>query len=308
MMKKLFSFSLGLLLISSVHATVYFTDHFDYSTGNLGTVGSAAGWNNSNSGVTVTTGSLDGTGLGLEASSGNKVTTTTASSSGTYNQFSSGIPTGVVYFSSLLRVNSTAGLSSGGQVITGLIRAGSQSSYYIDIVLKLNGSNVEVGLAKYRQVTNWYGAPLSVGNTCLIVGKYEFVSGSNNDRVSLWVNPAALGGSEPGADVSFTNGGDGNTSTGIGRYFIYGGAAVDVDEVRIGSTWAEATTFGRSVAASHADALYHQYTDDRCGTGAAGHQRASQWTIRGAGHDQCGAAAGPVARDRNQPLRRGRQF
>jgi pectate disaccharide-lyase len=230
-------------LAYDVRAAVYYTDHFAYGAGNLGTVGSSGGWQNSNVGVTVSSNSLDGTALGLPASSANKVTTTTGSSSGTYNQFNAGIVSGSVYYSFLLRVNSTSGLTSGGQVITGLIRNGSQSSYYVDAMLRLNGANIELGLAKLRAVTNWYGTPLVVGTTYLIVVEYGFVSGSNNDVVSLWVNPVT-GGSEPGADVSFSSGGDGNNSTGIGRCYIYGGASVDLDEVRIGSTWEDVTPSG----------------------------------------------------------------
>lgn len=228
----------------NAHATLYFSDAFDYSSGNLGSVGTSGGWQNSNVGVTVTTNTLDGTGLGLPASHGNKVTTTTSSTSGTYSQFSSGIVTGAVYYSFLMRVNSTAGLDSAGKVLTGLIRAGSQSSYYVDAVLRLDGGQVRLGLAKLRAVTNWANVPLSVGSTYFVVLKYEFVSGSNNDTVSLWVNPTSGGNSEPTPDITFSTGSDGNNSTGIGRCFIYGGTSVDLDEIRIASTWQEAAPPG----------------------------------------------------------------
>ncbi|MCS7337803.1 MAG: immunoglobulin domain-containing protein [Verrucomicrobiae bacterium] len=226
-----------------IRGATFFSDSFNYLPGNLGAVGASGGWQNSNVGVTVTSNSLDGAILGLPQSTGNKVTITTGSTSGTYNQFSSGVTTGAVYYSFLLRVNATNGLDSNGKLITGLIRAGSQSSYYVDAVLRLAGGQVQLGICKLRAVTNWFATPLEPGMTYFVVLKYEFVTGSNNDKVALWVNPG-LGSAEPAPNVSFSTGSDGNDSTGVGRCFIYGGTAVDLDEIRIASTWAEAAPKG----------------------------------------------------------------
>jgi pectate lyase len=242
MKKTLMILVVGTLFTWTARGQV-FVDHFAYDPGNLGTVGSSGGWNVSLSQVTVSSGGLDGSVVGLAGSSGNKVTTTTTSNTGTgsYNQFSSGITAGTVYYSFLLRVNSTSGLTSSGQVITGLLRNGSASSYYQDVWLRLNGSNVEVGLTKLRGTVSWYGTPLSVGTVYLIVSKYQFVSGSSNDLVAMWVNPVTGGTDEPTADISFSTGSDGNTSTGIGRIFIYGGVNADLDEMRVGTAWADVT-------------------------------------------------------------------
>lgn len=224
-------------------AVSLFTATFPYSPGNLGTVGSGDGWSGSNSGVTVETGSLDGAAHGLPSSAGNKVTLTTASSAGTFNQFSAGVATGAVYYSFLLRVNATTGLDGTGKVVTGLLRAGSASSYYADVWLRLNGGDVEVGLSKLRAGTTWHSAPLAVGQTHFLVVRYQFVAGSNNDGVALWVNPLA-GGGEPAPALSFTTGSDGNDSTGIGRCYLYGGTPVSVDELRVATTWAEVAPAG----------------------------------------------------------------
>lgn len=228
------------LLLTTANASQFFSDPINYPNGNLGSVGSDGGWQNSNAGVTVVGGSLDGSALGLTTSSGSKIVTTTASASGTYNQFSAGITSGSVYCSFLLRVNSTSGLDSTGKVIAGLIRSGSASSYYVDAWLRLANGNVQIGLSKLRAGTAWHDVPLAVGMTYLVVLKYEFIANSNNDGVALWLNPV-LDAIEPAAVVAFTTGSDGNSGTGIGRCYVYGGMAVDVDEIRIASTWAEAT-------------------------------------------------------------------
>lgn len=226
------------MLSIMAHAAPFLTEPFTYTTGNLGGKGT---WTSSNSGVTVGTNNLDGTSFGLAPSAGNKVITTTSSSSGTYNQFSEGINSGSVYFSFLLKVNSTASLSTTGQPLVDLLKAGSASSYYADVYLRLNGGNVEIGLGKLRNNVTYFTTPLTLGQTYLIAGKYVFTSGSSNDRVSLWINPTFDEGDEPPADISFTTGGDGNDNPGLGRCYIYGGAAADVDELRLGSTWADVT-------------------------------------------------------------------
>ncbi len=242
-MKALLPIIAGVLLLQNAPAQL-FVEHFAYGTGNLGTAGASGGWTSSNSGVTITTNSLDGTALGLPASTSNKVTTTTSSSSGTYNQFSAGIKINSVYYSFLLRVNSTAGLDGTGKVITGLLRNGSASSYYNDVWLRLDGANFDIGLSKLRNGTTWYGTPLTVGNSYLIVTKYQFGPASGDDIVSLWINPSTGVTNEPAANVSFSAGGDGNNSTGIGRCYLYGGCSVDLDEVRIGTNWADVTPSG----------------------------------------------------------------
>jgi pectate lyase len=244
MKKVLISFITAALLVQGAPAQV-FVDHFNYGTGTLGTAGGSGGWSGSNSGVTVTTNSLDGTALGLLASASNKVTTTTSSSSGTYNQFSSGIKVNSVYYSFLLRVKSTTGLTGSGQIITELLKNGSSSSYYNDVWLRLNGADVEIGLSKLRSGTTWYGTPLTVGNVYFVVTKYQFGPNQNDDVVALWINPATGNTNEPAAAVSLGSGlGDGNSSTGIGRCYIYGGCSVDMDEVRIGTNWADVTPSG----------------------------------------------------------------
>jgi len=227
----------------STPAAVYFTDAINYSAGNLGSMGSAGGWQNSNSGVTVGPGNLDGSGLGLAVSGGNQIVTTTASAVGTFNQFSSGITSGRIYYSFLLRVNVTAGLDANGKVLTGLIRNGSASSYYVDAWLRLHSGLVQLGVSKLRGEISWLTTPLTVGATYFVVLQYEFVASSNNDGVALWLNPGA-GGSEPAAALAITSGSDGNSGTGIGRCYVYGGMNVNLDELRIASTWEEVTPGG----------------------------------------------------------------
>lgn len=84
---------------------------------------------------------------------------------------------------------------------------------------------------------------LSAG-THLVVVRYKFVTGSSNDELALWVDPA-LGlaeGSVPAGDISTTSGSDATTILAlymvhqttpnpIGNFYV--------DELRIAKTWAE---------------------------------------------------------------------
>lgn len=59
--------------------------------------------------------------------------------------YNGGIISGTVYYSFLLKVNATTGLSETGESISGLLRNGSASSYNADVMLRMNGATVEIG-------------------------------------------------------------------------------------------------------------------------------------------------------------------
>ncbi len=78
------------------------------------------------------------------------------------------------------------------------------------------------------------GGPAAVGNTTLLVVKAEFLAG--NDRFTLYVNPTP-GGPEPAAGAVKTDL-DLGTVTGLS---IYSTGAFSIDEVRVGTTFADVT-------------------------------------------------------------------
>jgi len=91
------------------------------------------------------------------------------------------------------------------------------------------------------------------GQTNFVVMKYTFVPGSANDTVALWVNPdpSSFGGGEPAAaanDVPATSSGGftADAASGLGFFQIRGGSGttagiLQMDNLRIGSTWADVT-------------------------------------------------------------------
>jgi hypothetical protein len=253
-----------LLCLHSSRAELLFYDAFAYTGAEtLGTGSSSADWENAKSNITISEGSLSYPGL--QTSSGNRVNVSGGSSNldGTRTVDGSWASqtNGALYVSFLLRLNGTGGIATSGDgtPIVNISRAGSGSQQLISVNL-LNDSGVKLGVLKYPSsgtpvasafFTAGPGAGLSANGTTtyLVVAKYEWVEGAANDVVTLWVNPANLGGSEdPGNRISTSAGTDGTANAG--RFYINRGPSLNLDELRIATTWAEVTPTGAAVVPS----------------------------------------------------------
>ncbi len=95
-------------------------------------------------------------------------------------------------------------------------------------------------------------ASVTLGDTYLIVGRYTVVTGSDNDPFDLWINPspATLGvpeGSVPAPDLSAIAGADNSwlygfyLTTKASTTAWASQATFLVDDVRLGTTWADVT-------------------------------------------------------------------
>jgi hypothetical protein len=175
-----------------------------------------------------------------------------------------------IYYSMALRVDDLAGSTNvvGGFFAALNNSAGATTSNPSAAAAKLqmridptDGTKYNIGI--FRNVnataaaTSWSG-PLTVGDTIFIVASYEAVSGTQNDIARLWINPA----SNTLGDLSF----DPNTTTptlidnstgtgtdiGIASIILRQSAAphLTLDELRIGSTWADVTPVPEPAVAS----------------------------------------------------------
>jgi len=235
-----------------------FYESFNYTVGdNIGgsTTGSGTTNNNwtthSNSAagtIAVTAGSL--TYAGLEAPTGNKVrlpgsNTTTPRD---INRAISTLTGTVGYYSFLLNVADNSQLGTAGDYFMGF--GGTSGTSVTALYARLQIKSVNAG-ANYRLgITNSSGGTptitdfatdLSFGTTYLVVVKHDF-NGTSNDISTLWVNPSSLGGAEPGGGVSNNSATTGQTT--FASIFLRNTNATpkaDIDEIRIGSTWAEVT-------------------------------------------------------------------
>ena len=281
-MKKLYTL-LFVALTGISFGQVALYEDFNYTVpgfigGNTSTTTDAIGSNNwltqsntsGNSGtIDVITGSL--TYTGLAASSGNKVLLpgNNASVPRDINRaFTSAPGTNVLYYSALINVIDNT------QLAASPIAVGNTNSYFMSFgstagtnVNILNGrlaaATVNSG-ANYRlqinnnnsgSVSNYTEFPtdLNFGTTYLVVVKVDITSSPY--VATLWVNPNTLGGTEASGSVS-NNTGTNNTATTFGSIVLRNASAtakVEIDEIRVGTTWASVTP--EAVASTNSNSI-----------------------------------------------------
>ena len=209
-----------------------------------------ANWTYGGSGandLSVVNGSLSWPGLA--GSTGNSVTNGGVGL-GVRRLFPSSASNGVVYFSALLRINNLGyGAWNGASSLVGALTATDNTSFRLGVMVRSNTpSGYLIGVQKggAGATTTFGSTEYHPAETVFLVGKYDFTATPN--RVSLWVNPAAstFGRSaEPANGFLFaTTGPDGFT---IDRFNMRQNTAASVpaaiqwDELRVGSAWAAVT-------------------------------------------------------------------
>lgn len=200
------------------------------------------GWTTINTGddLLIASGSLAYSGL--EASTGNKITFSGAGidAAKSFIQQTSG----TVYYSFILNVTSLGSLNLAGGYFTGFTES-ANTSFGATVWTRLDGAGYDIGINPRTTPANtvWSSGTTAINNIVFIVVSYQIVAGSGNDVVRLWLNPTP-GSSEPAATLSATN-----TGTDLGnlnRILIRQDDAsatpsIEMDELRIGTTWASVT-------------------------------------------------------------------
>jgi len=148
------------------------------------------------------------------------------------------VNSGSVYLAFLLNATS---VGSGAYFFElGQTQAANQCNFFARSAT--GGYNMGIGKAG----TGTYATPVySLSTTYLVVVKYTFVSGTSNDEMKLWINPA-IGGSEPAANATTTSGTDAAASLGYLQIQQYSAnqLAGKLDGIRIATTWADAVASG----------------------------------------------------------------
>jgi hypothetical protein len=156
----------------------------------------------------------------------------------------------VLYYSVLLNVVDNSGITATGDYF---MHFGTTSGTTVTTFGgRLGAKQVNSG-ANYRfLIQNTSGGTptftefpedLNFGTTYLVVVKYD--KNASPTVADLWVNPASLGGAEPSGSVS-NNSGTSPFST-FASICLRNNATtpkVEIDEIRIGSTWADVTPTG----------------------------------------------------------------
>jgi len=251
-------------LSQPAQAVTLLTDQFvNYATGQLGAsgtgnTGNVPGWFNNQVGIYVTNGShsLDGTGLGLVSSAGDKVTILSSNAAlGCYNKFANSgayqqTTNADLYYSFLYRFNVATDVPPTGIILSEVNRqnSGFATGMHWQLQARGVGGQVQLGISKPSgSSTNYATNLLSAGQTAFVVIRQQIIVGAANDIDDLWVNPpaASLGVSEsnvPPVSATTSDGTEDPSTTGPGRFWVAAqGASANLDELRITTTWAEAT-------------------------------------------------------------------
>jgi signal transduction histidine kinase len=251
------TFALVVLLCSpGAPAALLLYEGFDYPVKEqLGEATSRVRWSNDKEQFTIVRGSLDY--AGFKAPTGNRVNVAAIAPSldsvrtldGSWPKQSKG----ALYLSFILRLQSVAELSDAAEGTSLLTISDTfNRTELLGLNLRLAQGAVQLGVLKYASTnapasaavffSSGPGANLSVdgATTYLIVAKYEWVEGEANDVVTLWVNPEQLGATEDATNKVFTSPGPDGLGA-AGRLTLSRGPNVNIDELRLGQTWAEVT-------------------------------------------------------------------
>lgn len=117
------------------------------------------------------------------------------------------------------------------------------SSYKAQVYVKkgAEANKINFGISKTTSTSSlqYINTDFNLNQTYLIVVSYEFVSGDNNDVVSLWVNPD-LSGTEPSPDLTYSSNADAaNIQAILFLQEALSGNAY-IDGIRVATTWSEA--------------------------------------------------------------------
>lgn len=137
---------------------------------------------------------------------------------------------------------SNAGTTYGARL--GLHAANEYSNYRFSVLNHSGGTTVFTDFPQ----------DLNFGETYLVVVKFDRTT--TPTTASLWVNPSSLGGAEPAGAVVNTSGT--NTFSQFGSIALRNSSTspkADIDEIRVGTTWADVTPAGQPTLATDPTSL-----------------------------------------------------
>ena len=266
-MKKLLLFCAATMAMAlTASAETYLTETFDYVEGNLYGNGKWVKYGKKTTApIQVAKSPL--TFAGYQDNAAGKAVRLTKES-GEYCQMlfrdkGTDAAKGTVYYSALVNVSE---LPSGSRTAAFMALTGANSldatkfgdaeagSEGAGLFAQASGEGFKLGVS--RNVANlgnvktsvaWADKECALGTTYLVVVKYEIIDGADNDRISLWVNPAK-GDAEPAASVVAEEECSESLADVRGIELRQGSSSVAktpvavIDEVRVASTWNEIFT------------------------------------------------------------------
>lgn len=234
---------------SGLKSQILMDENFSYTVGDsLG----AHGWVSFSGGATnvlsVSSVSLSFSGYALSNVGNSTLVQRTGQDA--YKQFVNADTTGSVYVSFMVRVDS----AGTGDYFFALLPDNSTSNYTARVYAKDTLGQVRFGIAKATNPITYTNTGYSYGQTHLLVAKFTFVSGTQNDIVNLFVIPngSSIPGSEPSATVGPITQAIGDPAN-ITRVALRQGTQsaaplVVVDGIRVARSWSNIPTAVHNVS------------------------------------------------------------
>jgi hypothetical protein len=226
----------GCMLFQSAQATLLFSDAFNYNTGNLGgnaNPGNSAIWSTANSTLSIISGNL--TYAGLADQGGNELQISAGTAAASIIQFANQT-SGQIFYSFLFNASVANGGNTYFTAMNPSTTAPNGGADAIDAYYYSNGKMEIRGNAQSAQAGT--GTALTLGTTYLIVEKIDL----DAKTASLWINPdsSTFGGTAPTATANLSS----LTATAIDNvgFKAAGTGTFVVDNLLIGTTWADVTT------------------------------------------------------------------
>ena len=166
----------------SANAQVSFTENFDYTAGDLLTAHGWTGFSSTDYLLKVTSPGL--TYAGYPLSGIGNAAKLTATGQDAYKNCSEIYSSGTVYMAFLVNVELA---KTKGDYFLALLPQTSTSLFTPRVFVRKSAQNIAFGISKGAEDETYGTLDFVYGTTYLLVLKYEFLSGSKNDKVSLFV-------------------------------------------------------------------------------------------------------------------------
>jgi autotransporter-associated beta strand protein len=185
------------------------------------------------------------------------------------NRDSTNYPT--LYYSFVTTIPSSTNASQTGAFFAGFDNLTAAASYttFAGLFVRQNAgdtTDIDLGISTSGSANRVWTSALPENTPLFVVGSFTFGGASTLD---VFVDPTAIPFAEPGVHQVTSSGNDASAVTAISNFYLRGNLtepdAIEVDEVRIGSSWAD--------VASHA----YYWDIDGATPGAGGTAPSGDW-------------------------------
>ncbi|MCI7576504.1 MAG: DUF6383 domain-containing protein [Bacteroidales bacterium] len=264
LLQSLFVAFLLVFTTLNAHAELLLTENFNYSTGNLYGQGTSIdptglGWirygSHTANVIQVVDGALSYAGY-QETATGKAARITNGGTTDEDLQFAFSkdpITSGSFYASMLVNITDAGQgdkpayfIAFTGKTSKGWVDGVNATEYGRIFSIKSGEGKFQLGISKNNAAPSVTTEDLDLGKTYLLVLKYEFIDGSNNDITSLWVNPADFKNEPTTTLIGTISQGDASATNGLqgieirqGQNFERLTPTATIDAIRVATTWAE---------------------------------------------------------------------